>query len=100
MSLADFSSCEISDALIKLSVSHGGHIPDIRLVTHATRRICGPAYTVKFVLASDTDAPKLASHFVDTVTEGSVIIIDVPPGPVLVLILVCTPFSHASKARS
>ncbi|PPR07713.1 hypothetical protein CVT26_003736 [Gymnopilus dilepis] len=79
MSLADFSSCEISDALIKLSVSHGGHIPDIRLVTHETRRICGPAYTVKFVLASDTGAPKLASHFVDTVTEGSVIIIDVPP---------------------
>lgn len=85
MSLAGFSSCEISDALLKLSVPHGGHIPDIHLVSPANPdvRVCGPAYTVQFVLASATNAPKLTTHFVDTVPEGSIILIDVPPGSVL-----------------
>ncbi|KAF8904418.1 RraA-like protein [Gymnopilus junonius] len=81
MSLSGFSSCEISDALIKLSLPHGGHIPDIHLVSpvNSDLRLCGPAYTVQFVLASDPSAPKLTTHFVDTVPEGSVILLDVPP---------------------
>ncbi|PPQ68037.1 hypothetical protein CVT25_014498 [Psilocybe cyanescens] len=83
VTLADFSTCEISDALIKLSVPHGGHIPDIHMVSPGTSnsdvRICSPAYTVKMVLASNTTAPKLTSHFVDTAPAGSAIVIDAPP---------------------
>jgi len=81
--LATFSTCEISDALIKLSVPHGGHIPDIHIVSpessNSSVRICSPAYTVQMVLASDTTAPKPLSHFVDTAPAGSVVVIDVPP---------------------
>ncbi|KAJ3549994.1 hypothetical protein NMY22_g664 [Coprinellus aureogranulatus] len=76
--LSDFSSCELSDALVKLAVPHGGHIPDIHMVSPG--KICGPAYTVKMVLVSDTEAPKLAGgHFVDQAKEGHVVVIDAPP---------------------
>ena len=82
--LASFSTCEISDALIKLSVPHGGYVPDIHMVSPATSysnvRICSPAYTVQMVHGSNTMAPKLSAHFVDTAPEGSVMVIDAPPG--------------------
>jgi len=74
-----FSSCELSDALIKLGVRHGGHIPDIvcQLDNHFVA-VRGPAYTVQMVKASDTNAPTLESHFVDTVVKGAVVVIDAP----------------------
>lgn len=81
-SLVDFSTCEISDALIKLGVSTGGHIPDIQMFSPSSSsatRICAPAYTVQMVLASEESAPKLSSHFVDTAPEGCIIVIDAPP---------------------
>jgi regulator of RNase E activity RraA len=81
--LSQYSSCEISDALLKLGLPHGGHIPDIHMfspsATSSEVKICGPAYTVKMVLSSNKTAPKLSEHFVDTAPEGSVIVIDVPP---------------------
>jgi hypothetical protein len=61
--LVQFSSCEISDALIKLGLTHnakdapvqrGGYIPDINMLSPSptvgdgqNTRICGYAYTVK-----------------------------------------------------
>ncbi|KIK67146.1 hypothetical protein GYMLUDRAFT_101788, partial [Collybiopsis luxurians FD-317 M1] len=75
-SLSAFSSCELSDALIKLGLQSGGYIPDLN--HFSGNPICGPAYTVKFVLTTDTDAPKLSEHFVDTAPSGSVIVIDTP----------------------
>jgi len=81
--IARFSTCEISDALIKLGLPHGGLIPDVHMLSpHSGAsdiRISGPAYTVQMVLASDKSAPKPAAHFVDTAPEGSVIVIDAPP---------------------
>ncbi|KAJ7045473.1 ribonuclease E inhibitor RraA/Dimethylmenaquinone methyltransferase [Mycena alexandri] len=74
--LAVYSTTEISDALIKLGVASGGYIADLDLFSPG--KICAPAYTVKMVLASDTSAPKLSEHFVDTAPAGSVIVIDVP----------------------
>ncbi|CCL99090.1 uncharacterized protein FIBRA_01104 [Fibroporia radiculosa] len=82
-SLAKFSTCEISDALIKIGFPHGGHIPDIHMFSPQSSgsdvRVCGPAYTVQMVLASDETAPKPAAHYVDAAPEGSVIVIDAPP---------------------
>ncbi|KAJ3507633.1 hypothetical protein NLJ89_g6193 [Agrocybe chaxingu] len=82
--LAQFSTCEISDALIKLSVPHGGLIPDIHMISPTTSnsdvRLCSPAYTVQMVLASNKEAPTLSEHFVDTAVAGSVVVIDAPPG--------------------
>lgn len=83
--LSEFSACEISDALIKLGSPNGGHIPDIHLVAPSgpSPKICGPAYTVQMVFTSDTNAPKLSSHFIDTAPAGAVIVIDAPPSSVL-----------------
>lgn len=79
--LSKFSSCELSDALIKLGLPHGGHLPDIHMMSPSdpSTRICGAAYTVKMVLGSDEAAPKLENHFVDEATPDSVIVIDAPP---------------------
>lgn len=93
---SDFSTCEVSDALIKLGVPHGGHIPDILCISSHSRsesdgpaaqgvpvpvRLCGPAYTVRMVFASDRDAPKLQqSHFVDLAPEGSIAFVSAPLG--------------------
>ena len=74
------STCEISDALIKLGSPHGGHIPDIHCLSpRSDVCIAGPAYTVQMVLASDETAPKLSAHFVDTATPNSIVVIDAPP---------------------
>jgi len=85
--LADFSTCEISDALIKLSVPHGGLLPDIHMLSPTTSnsavRICSPAYTVQMVSSSNKDAPSLSEHFVDTAPADSVVVIDAPPGSVI-----------------
>ena len=84
LSGSDFSTCEISDALLKLGVPQGGHIPDIhRISPHpdgAGVRLCGPAYTVRLVLASEHDAPKLQGHFVDLAPEGTIAFVCAPPG--------------------
>ncbi|EAU91438.2 hypothetical protein CC1G_01927 [Coprinopsis cinerea okayama7 len=75
--LSDFSTCEISDALIKLKVPNGGYLPDVNML--AEGKICSPAYTVKMVMGSDTSAPKFeGGHFVDGITEGHVVVIDAP----------------------
>lgn len=81
--ISDFSACELSDALVKLGLPHGGHIPDIHMLSpeDQSTRICGPAYTVKMVAGTDNTAPKLEKHFVDTATPESIVIIDVPAGP-------------------
>ncbi|BEJ08740.1 hypothetical protein CcaverHIS641_0508340 [Cutaneotrichosporon cavernicola] len=49
--LVNLSTCEISDALIKMGVSHGGLIPDIKMYSPlyeaGETRIAGPAFTVE-----------------------------------------------------
>jgi hypothetical protein len=86
---SDLTTCEISDALLKLGVPHGGHIPDIHRISPQLHpegsagivRLCGPAYTVRIVLASERDEPKLqGGHFVDLAPEGSVAFVSAPPG--------------------
>ena len=88
--LADFSACELSDALIKLQVAGGGHIPDIVSALPPARSdaddalpasIRGPAYTVRMVMTTNMNAPTLTEHFVDTARpNGCIIVIDAPRG--------------------
>ena len=83
--LSVFSTCEISDALIKLGVPHGGFIPDIHMLSPSPPSnvcLCARAYTVQMVPA-DPSVPKLSSHFVDTVPFESVIVINAPHRSVL-----------------
>ena len=81
--LSQFSSCEISDALVKLGVASGGHIPDITMFSPSRDaenvKICGPAYTVKMVHASDRQSPSPSVHFVDAAPADHIIFISAPP---------------------
>ena len=97
LDLSKYSSCEVSDALIKLGAPHGGHIPDMTMLSPAdqTTRLCGPAYTVQMVLGSNKDAPKLSAHFVDTVPHGSVVVINALGR--LVTRLLAPSISHAER---
>ncbi|KAG8959497.1 hypothetical protein FRC00_001528 [Tulasnella sp. 408] len=80
--LAEFSACEVSDALIKLGVGSGGYLPDITMRSPAyddlTVKLCGPAYTVQMVDARDNTSPKPKEHFVDAAPSGSVVVIAAP----------------------
>lgn len=86
--LRKWSTCEISDAFVKLGHNRPWYIPDI--VRYSPSRsasgggpskICGPAYTVKMALASDKASPKPEKHFVDAIgPEGCVVVISTPLG--------------------
>ncbi|KAF2756438.1 RraA-like protein [Pseudovirgaria hyperparasitica] len=81
--LSPYSTCDISDALLKLNQPYGGFLPGIQLFSptylDAETRIVGPAYTVKFVPKSDTTSPKLETHYIDTIPASSIIFISSPP---------------------
>lgn len=79
--MGDYATTELSDALIKLGVKHGGYLPGIQQYSPmAGVRISGPAYTVQMVPFNDTTAPKPTQHFVDAAPEGHIIVISAPPG--------------------
>lgn len=86
--LAEFSACEVSDALIKLGVKTGGYLPDITMRSPAYddlgTKVCGPAYTVQMVDAKDDTSPKPKEHFVDAAPSGSVVVIAAPAGECVV----------------
>ncbi|KAG0244305.1 hypothetical protein BGW41_008069 [Actinomortierella wolfii] len=63
-----YSSCDVSDALLKLGVTGAGYIPDIHLWS--------PEY--KAGDTRDTSAPKPSQHFVDAAPAGHVICISQP----------------------
>lgn len=80
-SMDDYSTCEISDALVKLGSPHGGCLVDIHCISpgpYSDLRIEGPAYTVKMVPFDDKVSPKPSVHFVDGAKEGHVIVISAP----------------------
>ncbi|KAF6513311.1 hypothetical protein HZS61_006636 [Fusarium oxysporum f. sp. conglutinans] len=44
------------------------------------RKLIGPAYTVKFVRNTQTNAPKLKEHYIDTIPKDHVVFISAPHG--------------------
>ncbi|ORY79699.1 ribonuclease E inhibitor RraA/Dimethylmenaquinone methyltransferase [Leucosporidium creatinivorum] len=77
--LGTFSTCEISDALLKLQQPGGGYLPDLELFSEGREgTVVGEAYTVKMVDQRDTAAPKLEGHFVDLTPSGSIMVISSP----------------------
>ncbi|KAI8819414.1 ribonuclease E inhibitor RraA/Dimethylmenaquinone methyltransferase [Fimicolochytrium jonesii] len=80
--LAPFSTCDLSDALTKLSLPSllpsltlRSPDPTNRVVQEA--RICGPAYTIRLVHAKNTTSPRLppGTHHVDTIPDYHVVVI-------------------------
>ena len=62
----------VSDALDKLGLA--GHCFDVMPLANYSRTIVGPAFTVKYVPASNP--PGTVGDFVDDVAEGDVVVID------------------------
>jgi len=93
--LSVYTTCELSDALFKLGIISGGHIPDISLFSPSTSlssspaaaqvKICGPAFTVKMVSATDEEAPTPDEYFADAATQGCVMVVQAPPRAFLLL---------------
>jgi len=81
--LKGVATCEVSDALVKLGVKHGGLLTDMRMFSpqaeRGTAKIIGPAWTVKMVHPNDP-SPSPDRHFVDAAPRGSVMLIQAPPG--------------------
>ncbi|KAL1923353.1 uncharacterized protein VTP21DRAFT_8333 [Calcarisporiella thermophila] len=79
--LENFTSCDISDALLKLRIPHGGFIPDIDMLSpsykHSETRIIGPAFLVKMV-EKESNEPRPSEHFCDVVPEGHVLVLSAP----------------------
>lgn len=46
----------------------------------STAKLFGPVYTIQMVDAADTVSPRPSQHFVDAVTEGSVVFVSQPGG--------------------
>lgn len=71
LSLKRFSTCDMSDGLLKLGVSGGGFLPDILPRTlpkqHHSYPIVGRAWTVRFVHKADPVRPDFAGHYIDQV---------------------------------
>ncbi|OAQ83855.1 ribonuclease e inhibitor rraa dimethylmenaquinone methyltransferase protein [Purpureocillium lilacinum] len=80
--LRQYTTCDISDALCKLKYPNGGFLSGLTMWSPTRQagptKIVGPAYTVKYVKLDDP-TPKLPTHYIDTVPEGSVIFVSCPP---------------------
>ncbi|KAI1068250.1 hypothetical protein LB507_004278 [Fusarium sp. FIESC RH6] len=82
--LRAYTTCDVSDALLKMGISHGGFLPNISMWSpqrqEGDAKLIGPAYTVKFVRNNYTSAPKPKEHYIDTVPKDHVIFISSPHG--------------------
>ncbi|CCG84285.1 protein of unknown function [Taphrina deformans PYCC 5710] len=71
--LRRFSTCDVSDALLKLGVKNGGFLPDIiqRTSPKADTElpIVGKAWTVRFVEKSSSETADFKGHYIDRVPE-------------------------------
>ncbi|KUJ07651.1 RraA-like protein [Mollisia scopiformis] len=80
--LQSFSTCDVSDALLKLKYPHGGFLSDLTLWSPERQmgetKIIGPAYTVKYVSVNDKESPKHTGHYIDTIPSGSVVFVSSP----------------------
>ncbi|KAK9318919.1 RraA-like protein [Lipomyces orientalis] len=80
--LESFSTCDVSDALLKLNHPNGGFVAGPTLWSPERQagdsKVVGPAYTVQYVPLSDTVSPKQASHYIDLIPAGAVVFISSP----------------------
>lgn len=78
--LKNYTTCDISDALVKLGDGAGGFIPDLKRFSRNGEGLTmvGPAYTVELAPLDDP-RPELRGNYIDEVKPGSVLIIALSP---------------------
>ncbi|KAJ4415510.1 hypothetical protein N0V82_007312 [Gnomoniopsis sp. IMI 355080] len=79
--LKQYTTCDVSNALIKLKYRNGGFLSGLTLWSPERQagdtHIVGPAYTVKYVPLGDP-APKHPTHYIDSVPAGAVVFVSCP----------------------
>ncbi|KAI0125265.1 ribonuclease E inhibitor RraA/Dimethylmenaquinone methyltransferase [Xylariales sp. AK1849] len=80
--LQDYTTCDVSDALIKLKYRNGGFLSGLTMWSPqrqgGSTKVVGPVYTVKYVPLDDP-APKHPTHYIDAVPAGAVVFVSCPP---------------------
>ncbi|KIM89238.1 hypothetical protein PILCRDRAFT_813171 [Piloderma croceum F 1598] len=78
-----FSTCDISDALLKLNQPHGGFLADLTLWSpkrqEGPTKVVGSAYTVKYVRHTKNSKTTESGHYIDSIPPGSVVFVSAPP---------------------
>lgn len=81
--LKEFTTCDVSNALISLKYRNGGFLSGLTLWSPERQagdtRIVGPAYTVQYAPLSDP-TPKHPTHYIDSVPAGAVVFVSSPRG--------------------
>ncbi|KAI4224685.1 MAG: hypothetical protein LQ349_007193 [Xanthoria aureola] len=84
--LQGYTTCDISDALLKLKHPHGGFLTGLTMYSpnypDDSTKIVGRAFTVKYIPRSEEAAVNLEGHYIDQVAPGSVVFISAPQGTV------------------
>ncbi|KAL2021639.1 hypothetical protein VTK56DRAFT_6992 [Thermocarpiscus australiensis] len=79
--LQEYTTCDVSDALCKLDIFHGGFLPGLTMWSPQRQdgptKIVGPAYTVQYA-SIDDGRPKCPSHYIDSIPPGAVIFVSAP----------------------
>ncbi|KAK3355991.1 ribonuclease E inhibitor RraA/Dimethylmenaquinone methyltransferase [Neurospora tetraspora] len=79
--LQQYTTCDVSDALIKLKYRNGGFLSGLTMWSphrqEGATKIVGPAYTVQYVPLDDP-RPKHPTHYIDDVPKGCVIFVSAP----------------------
>ncbi|KAH9888647.1 ribonuclease E inhibitor RraA/Dimethylmenaquinone methyltransferase [Xylariomycetidae sp. FL2044] len=80
--LRQYTTCDVSDALCKLKFRNGGFLSGLTMWSPQRQdgptKIVGKAYVVKYVPLDDP-APKLPTHYIDSVPDGAVVFVSCPP---------------------
>lgn len=80
--LQEYTTCDVSDALVKLKYPNGGFLPGITMWSpqrqDGTTKIVGPVYTVQYAPLDD-ERPKWPSHYIDSVPAGAVVFVTSTP---------------------
>ncbi|KAI9889911.1 MAG: hypothetical protein M1814_004634 [Vezdaea aestivalis] len=85
--LSNYSVCDVSDALVKIGVEHGGFLRDINTTIpwdRSDKKRIAPAFTVSFrpksqPPSSRANIPK-GCHYVDLVEHGKIPVLSQPKG--------------------
>lgn len=82
--LKAYTTCDVSNALVKLRHPTGGFLPGLTLWSPDRQagdtRIVGPAYTVLYAPLADPSPRYSAGHYIDGVPAGAVVFVSSPPG--------------------
>ncbi|KAI1818550.1 RraA-like protein [Poronia punctata] len=80
--LQEYTTCDVSDALIKLKYRNGGFLSGLTMWSpvrqEGSTKIVGKAYTVQYVPLDDPVPKYAGGHYIDQVPKGAVIFVSCP----------------------